>query len=231
MMDHDDRLTTAAIHDIFADEIAALGGAVTDRLDDGDRLFARAVLDRTREVLADDRVHDGVAVAATGGRARIYPYIFRLVCRNGAIIAQAGRGGRVVDTTALGAGEAEVEIREAVRGCGDEDRFATFAEAMREAGAMPVDPVATLMPLIARLPDGVMARQLLDILERYTRGEDPSQFGLMNAVTATARDTTDPDMRWRLEEFGGSILVGRPVPPGSSGDRVWRSAGSQAALV
>ena len=27
----------------------------------------------------------------------------------------------------------------------------------------------------------------------------------MNAVTATARDTRDPDLRWRLEEFGGGI--------------------------
>jgi hypothetical protein len=34
---------------------------------------------------------------------------------------------------------------------------------------------------------------------------DHTGFGLMNAVTSLARDTRDPDDRWRLEELGGGI--------------------------
>jgi hypothetical protein len=31
----------------------------------------------------------------------------------------------------------------------------------------------------------------------------------MNAVTSVARDTQDPDLRWRLEELGGGLPVER----------------------
>jgi hypothetical protein len=36
----------------------------------------------------------------------------------------------------------------------------------------------------------------------------------MNAVTSVARDTRDPELRWRLEEFGGGIpaLARDPSP-------------------
>ena len=29
-------------------------------------------------------------------------------------------------------------------------------------------------------------------------------------MTATARDTRDPELRWSLEEFGGGLAVGTP---------------------
>jgi hypothetical protein len=47
------------------------------------------------------------------------------------------------------------------------------------------------------------------ILERFFREPDRSRFALMNAVTSVARDTADPELRWRLEEMGGGIPVGR----------------------
>jgi hypothetical protein len=40
----------------------------------------------------------------------------------------------------------------------------------------------------------------------------------MNAVTSVARDTRDPELRWRLETFGGGIPVIEATPqprPGS----------------
>jgi hypothetical protein len=43
------------------------------------------------------------------------------------------------------------------------------------------------------------------ILERFVEGRDTSRFGLMNAITSVARDTRDPEVRWRLEEMGGGI--------------------------
>ena len=39
----------------------------------------------------------------------------------------------------------------------------------------------------------------------FISGSDRNRFGLMNAVTSVARDTRDPDARWRLEELGGGI--------------------------
>jgi hypothetical protein len=52
---------------------------------------------------------------------------------------------------------------------------------------------------------------------------------LMNAVTAVARDTSDPEMRWRLEGFGGTILSVRPLPPGSVGRPAERLIAAVAA--
>ena len=53
-----------------------------------------------------------------------------------------------------------------------------------------------------------IAAQLLDSIRgRYTASRDRSRFGLMNAVTSVARDTRDPELRWRLEELGGGIPV------------------------
>ena len=42
---------------------------------------------------------------------------------------------------------------------------------------------------------------------QFMREKDRSPIGLMNAVTSLARDTRDPDLRWRLEEFGGGVLA------------------------
>jgi hypothetical protein len=46
-------------------------------------------------------------------------------------------------------------------------------------------------------------------MERFFQEADRSRFALMNAVTSVARDTRDPEVRWRLEELGGGILAGR----------------------
>jgi hypothetical protein len=36
----------------------------------------------------------------------------------------------------------------------------------------------------------------------------------MNAVTSVARDTRDPELRWRLEELGGGVPIAvRPRSP------------------
>src|SRR5205823_3279160 len=59
-------LTTSSIRAIFADEISAIGGVVTEALDDGEHLLARSVLSTTREVRPKDLVQDGIALRSTG---------------------------------------------------------------------------------------------------------------------------------------------------------------------
>jgi hypothetical protein len=43
------------------------------------------------------------------------------------------------------------------------------------------------------------------IFDQWSESDDQSAFGLMNAVTAVARGTPDPETRWMLEEIGGSL--------------------------
>jgi hypothetical protein len=81
-------LTTAQVLEVFTEEVTALAGSVADTFDDGLRLFTRSVIPLFDDVRTGDRVQGGVALKMTKEEAWLYPYVFRLVCRNGAIMAQ-----------------------------------------------------------------------------------------------------------------------------------------------
>ncbi len=85
---------------------------------------------------------------------------------------------------------------------------------MRSAREVQADAVLMMIPMIARLPRAMAVRLLTTIMDRFNEQGDNSRFGLMNAVTSVARDTRDPDLRWRLEELGGGVPLadGCPTP-------------------
>jgi hypothetical protein len=205
MMPFDDHLSTAHIHTLFAEEVLAAGGTVTDGFDDGERLFARSVLPAVAEVRPGDRVQGGAALRAAGGEVWVHPYVFRQVCRNGAIVAHAIETRHLADLGSLTADECDEAVREAVRACCAPEAFAAAAGEMRAAVGADIDVALTMMPVLARLSGRHGQRLLREVLERLFRDGDRSRFGLMNAVTSLARDTSDPDLRWRLEEFGGGV--------------------------
>jgi hypothetical protein len=62
----------------------------------------------------------------------------------------------------------------------------------------------------------LFTRSILPDVEEVRPG-DRSPFGLANAVTAVARDTRDPDLRWNLEEFGGAVVATVPRHPADGG--------------
>ena len=53
----------------------------------------------------------------------------------------------------------------------------------------------------------------------------------MNAVTSVARDTRDPETRWRLEELGGGIAILAARGPGRSPDRAAATVTRRQSLV
>jgi hypothetical protein len=203
-----DILTTADIKALFAEEISAAGGAVSDTYDDGVRLFTRSLLPKVREVRKADGVQGGVALRAGEREVWVHPYVFRLVCRNGAIMAQAIQSRQVEISEFTSPEEAAEDVRRAVRACCAEEAFSLAAEQMRSAREVQVDAALNLLPLVSRMPSGAGGRFVRDIMDRFFREGDPSRFGLMNAVTSVARDTADPEVRWRLEELGGGIAAG-----------------------
>src|SRR5262249_20876152 len=90
-----DRFMTQEILEAFTAEISARQGKVTETFHQTGQLFARAVLPQTEEIRARDKVQSGVALRATDTAAWVYPYVFRLVCKNGAIIAHAEEGREI----------------------------------------------------------------------------------------------------------------------------------------
>ena len=221
--------TTSEIGEAFEEEVTALDGAVTDAFDDGVRLYLRAVLPLDAEVRPGDRVRGGVALrvgggggGGGGGEVLVHPYILRQVCSNGAIRSQAlatSRVERVLKTDVVApAYEAAVALqalRDAVQRCAAHDAFAGGVAEMRGAAEMEADYVLMLLPALAHMRGETVRRLLPRVLRRFERAPDPdrSAFGVMNAVTSVARDTRDPETRWRLEGLGGALAARVPRGP------------------
>ena len=201
------RFTTASVLELFTSEINSRGGTVTDSFHDTQRLFARSVLDQLADLVRrGDRFHGGVALRASETELWLHPYLFRVVCRNGAIIAQTlqTRHFDISDDD-----EAVHSIREAVQACCAEEVFTDAVHHMRTAAESQVDLALSLLPLLSRsaIPAREQGKLLFDIVNRFHADGDQSRFGLVNAVTSVARDTRDPELRWNLEEVGGNIAV------------------------
>jgi len=200
------------IRDIFADEIGSLGGIVSDEVNVGQHLFLRAVLAADAEVRPGDTVRSGVALRASGPEIVVHPYTFRYVCSNGAIAAHALQSRRLeriehteVFVPSFEAAVSLEHLRETIRSCGSAQTFATVSNEMRTASETEADVAIQLLPSISRLAPEIVQQVLPQILQRFGSAGDRSAFGLMNAVTSVARDTEDPDTRWKLEVLGGTV--------------------------
>jgi hypothetical protein len=215
--------TTHDIRDAFADEITALGGSVADVHQDGERLYARAVLPAQAEVRPGDYVRAGVAVRTAGPEILVHPYTLRQVCTNGAIAAHAVGTRRVerpqateVYAPTYEASLALNDFRLAVQACAADEAFAAVTREMRSATEQDAGFTLQMASLIARLGERVPAHWARVIFERFMAEQDRSVFGLMQAVTAVARGVRDPEMRWRLEVLGGTMparLTPKPKTP------------------
>jgi hypothetical protein len=208
--------TTAEIHQAFIEEIATLGGAVSDVYDDGTRLFLRAVLPPSAEVRSDDHVQAGVAVRTSGPEILVHPYTFRVVCTNGAIRAHALESRRItrVEVTPSTAYTASFESQmalaafgSAVGTCAGPQVFADSVQEMRSSAEIDADMLLALMPYFLRHARSIGSPIMRTIVQMLSAEPEPqrSGFGLLNAITARARDERDPELRWRLEALGGGV--------------------------
>jgi hypothetical protein len=205
------------IREAFEHEVRDLGGTVADVRAEGDLLWARAVLPTAADVRPGDCVHGGVAVRTHDTEILVHPYTYRVVCTNGAIAAFT-TGGRVVERVELAAASSVIdgvleEFRAAVRACATSAPLDATVNAMRVAAQRDADVMLHLLPVLPHMPPGIRASVLRTIVGRFEADRDRSLFGLVNAVTSVARDTADPDIRWRLEELGGGMLARLPERP------------------
>jgi hypothetical protein len=216
-------LSTATIMDIFAEEITERSGRVTDRYDDGSRLFTRSVLPHVDEVRPRDRVQGGVALKATGSEVCVHPYVFREVCRNGAIMAHSLESRRLVSRPEDDPDEAAWELRETIAACCADDVFADSVGHMRSAGDQEADVLLSILSWLSHLDPEIVSQ----IMDSFLGEGEQTRFALMNAVTSVARDRSDPEERWRLEELGGGIaarILPRPSGDSSAADVGYRDA-------
>lgn len=208
-----------SISTMFAEEVALLGGSVSDRYLDDHLLVMRSVLNRTSEATPGDVMKGGVALRATGEQITVCPYLFREVCRNGAIRCQALESrciDRVADhdnTQQLAV--IETDLRAAIRACAGEDAFRIGMNEIRRTTNREMDDVLMLLPAMQHFSRRMLREIFRAIQQRREESGDRSAFGMINAITSLARDTHAPEMRWRLEELGGGVpalIKPRPLP-------------------
>jgi hypothetical protein len=206
-------LSTQEIHTHFLEEVSDAGGVGSDTFDDGQWLFCRSILPWVADVRPHDEMKGGVALRAVECEIAVHPYLFRTVCENGAILAHAIETRRVENSDFRLREEVTEELREAVRTCCAEEAFTDAAQQVWLTVHRDVDRALALLPFLSRLPSQAGAEILRQIVARFSEDRERSQFALANAVTSVARDTRDPELRWRLEEFGGGLLSGRTPSP------------------
>jgi hypothetical protein len=211
---------TAAIKDIVEDEVRLAGGVVLNSFEDGRRLFMRSVQPDVLEVRPGDKLQGGVAVRARQAEIWVHPYVFRQVCTNGSIAAQTIESRHIEGSEFSSDDETAEALRAAIRECCEPEVFAARAEEMRMAQDVRADNEITLFSSVLAHVSALGGNRVFEaILNRFLEGMDNSRFGLMNALTSVARDTPEPELRWRLEELGGAIPCGR-VPTRSGGPHI-----------
>jgi len=169
----------------------------------GGRLIARSILPKSGDVQPDDRLQGGVAIKAHGNEVSVFPYVFRVVCKNGAIMAQSIASRRISMMYEFDSERAVNDVREAVASCCAPGVFSSAMDDIRTTLNAPADLALNLLPFLNRVPSALIER----IMERFFEDGDQNRFGLMNAVTSVARDAADPETKWNLEELGGGIAV------------------------
>jgi hypothetical protein len=202
--------TTQDICTTVSEELGLMGGAIREKFDDGRRLFLRAILPLAEEVRPKDVVEGGIAVKAGKKGIQVHPYVFRQVCRNGAIMPhQVDKARRIQRVDFAASSEAiqgvDRQLREAVRACSAAEVFSRAAGQIKSAtGTIAQFNVLHLLSAWS-VPETMQAQLRREIMRDFLQAHDRSTFGLMNAVTSVARDQEDPEVRWRLEELGGGV--------------------------
>ncbi len=206
-------LSAAAILEVFTDEVALQNGRVTDSLAADRRVLARGVLPRVVDVHPGDGLQGGVALKSLEGCVWVRPFVFRQVCRNGAIVAHGLQAERRIDLETHEPKVREFLVREATAQCCAAEVFDELMIRIEYTTKVDGDFGLSTLPLLGRLPRRLAERLLREITDRFRATPDRTRFGLMNAITSLARDTHDAELRWDLEELGGSIPALVPPSP------------------
>jgi Domain of unknown function (DUF932) len=193
------------------------------------RMYIKAVTERlTMEVKRGDVVQAGIVISNSevgAGSVKVEPMVFRLSCLNGAIAADAslrkyhvrkGHGGTEAgdvseffrDATRQADDRAFfMKVQDVIKAAFDEMVFKQLVAKMTVATQLPItgDPVKVIEVTAKRF--NLRDTERASMLRKLIEGADLSQYGLLNAVTATAQDEDlSYERATELERIGGEII-------------------------
>lgn len=194
------------------------------------RMYLKVVNTRIEaEVTKGDVVQAGLLItnSETGqGSVSVSPLIYRLVCSNGMIVADAslrkyhvGRINEVGDNFDIyrdATIEADdraflMKIEDTVRAAMDQAKFEQIVGRMREAteARIEVKAVPKVVELTAK-EFGMTQDEGNGVLGHLIQGGDLSLYGLANAVTRHSQDVRSYDRATELEATGWSMMTMSP---------------------
>ncbi len=222
------RLDNADLAEAILPTLATMGVdvhsvALTER-----KLYLKCVIENVQaEVNVGDVVQAGLVISNSEigiGAVQVQPLIYRLICKNGMIATDqswrkhnVGRLATTEETSELFTTETMqaddkaffMKVRDVVRAVADQTLFEKIVDRMREATEDPitgkVERVVEALANRAALNDSEQSSVLRHLIE----GGDLSRYGMMNAITATARDDDDAlsyDRATELEAIGGQVI-------------------------
>lgn len=208
---------------------AVVSCSVTDA-----KLYIQALFPRLEgEVNPGDPVRGGVIISngeIGNGALDIRPMVYRLVCTNGLVagkIADDARLRRNHVGRRIGAGEdyslyaddtlaaddraLKLKIRDSIKALAKPQLFERILFEMRAAARQTPagNPVAAVVELgnAYALPQHERDSVLMNLI----RNADYTQWGMVNAITATANDHASYDRAVELQHLGGQVLELKPA--------------------
>lgn len=190
------------------------------------RLYIKAVTERIAlEVKKGDIVQAGIVISNSEvgcGSVKVEPMIFRLVCSNGLIAADASmRRYHVGRMTSEGDLATEffrdetrqaddkafwMKVRDTIDGAFRQDVFERIVSRMRIAANEGIsnDPIVAVEVVEKKF--GLQTTERNGVLKHLLSGGDLTKWGMVNAITRAAEDVPDYDRATELERLGGAVL-------------------------
>lgn len=203
----DSRLYIRAVLPELADDISLVPGEHTIRRDDGGDVVQAGVEIRNSEVGA--------------GALSVTPFIWRLKCLNGLVMADRSLSryhvGRTQEEEAYAIFRDEtmeaddraffLKVRDAVAAALSDVTFAEITRTLRETmhGIAVENPVGATERLAKRMD--LNESEAASVLRHLATGGDLSQWGMVNAVTAAAKDADGFDRQAEMEVMGGALVA------------------------
>jgi len=200
------------INNLFQEVALSRNGILRRHYITDNILIARAhsLKGLTDDVTPGDRIDGGIAIRVSGPQISVHSFTMREVCKNGAIAATTHLNKRMlrVNDEEFNAGSKLMclsELREMLIVCSSPEAFSQNIRQMRRLQNIQIDTAINMSSHLEEAMKDFGDAIIASVLKEFFGQEDMSLYGVMNAITAVARKTSDPQKKWDLEELGGGI--------------------------
>ena len=190
------------------------------------KLYIKVVNPRVQaEIVTGDIVQSGIVISNSEvghGAVSVMPLVYRLVCSNGMICADAGQRknhvGRVNasdenftiyrDETRIADDRAFImKLQDIVHAAANEVHFERIVSIMRDSREAHItnNDVPAVVQTVTK-SYGLTESEGKGVLDHLIRGEELSLYGLANSVTRHAQESKSYDRSTEMEMIGFNIL-------------------------